>query len=61
MNDYHRPVETVSAVVRAEPLTSVYTFPSLMKPNNNWRQQQSSTVGSNSSGWRLFGVHRLLN
>jgi hypothetical protein len=55
-----RPTETASMVVKPEPLTSIYTFPSLIKPSNDWRQQ-SSTFDSNSSGWKLFGVHRLLN
>ncbi|CAF0904921.1 unnamed protein product [Adineta ricciae] len=46
------------------PLTSLYTFPSLLKPTNHWRrspqqQQQSSTIDASSSGWRVFGVHRL--
>ncbi|CAF3473739.1 unnamed protein product [Rotaria sp. Silwood1] len=47
---------------QTEPLTSLYTFPSLIKTNNNWRrpnQQQQPTI--DSSAWRLFGVHRLLN
>ncbi len=60
MNNYRRTVETVPAVIKPEPLTSIYTFPSLIKPNNNWRQQQT-VIDSTSSAWRLFGVHRLLN
>jgi hypothetical protein len=60
MNNYRRKVETAPVVTKPEPLTSIYTFPSLIKPSNNWRQQQT-TIDSTSSGWRLFGVHRLLN
>lgn len=60
MNEYRRPIETVPPVIKQESLTSIYTFPSLIKPNNNW-QQQPSTIDSASSAWRLFGVHRLLN
>ncbi|CAF4395495.1 unnamed protein product [Rotaria socialis] len=49
---------------KSESLTSIYTFPSLVKTNANWRrpqQQQTTYDGSSSSTWRLFGVHRLLN
>ncbi len=60
MNDFRRTIETVPAVSKSEPLTSIYTFPSLMKPTNNWHQQQQ-TIDSASSAWRLFGVRRLLN
>jgi hypothetical protein len=61
MNNYRRTVESVPNISKPEtPLTSVYTFPSLIKPSNNWRQQQS-TIDSTSSAWRLFGVQRLLN
>lgn len=59
-NDYRRTIETVPPVIKQDPLTSVYTFPSLIKPNNNWLQQPSK-MDSTSSAWRLFGVHRLLH
>jgi hypothetical protein len=61
MTDYRRTIETVPPVVKPEPLTSIYTFPSLIKPSNNWRERQPSSIDSNSSAWRLFGVQRLLN
>jgi hypothetical protein len=60
MNNYRRTIETVPVVTKQEPLTAIYTFPSLIKQSNNWRQQQS-TIDSTSSAWRLFGVHGLLN
>jgi hypothetical protein len=60
INNPRRNVEHQS---EPEPLTSIYTFPSLIKPNNNWRapQSQPSTIDGSSSAWRLFGVHRLLH
>ncbi len=61
MADYRRTIETVPPVVKPESLTSIYTFPSLIKPSNHWREQQSATIDSNSSAWKLFGVQRLLN
>ena len=60
MNNYRRTGESVPNPSEPEPLTSVYTFPSLIKPSNNWRQQQS-TIDSASSAWRLFGVQRIIN
>ncbi len=59
----NNPSRTVDNLSGPEPLTSIYTFPSLIKPNNNWRKpyQQPSTIDGSSSAWRLFGVHRLLN
>lgn len=53
-------IETNPPVIKTEPLTSLYTFPSLIKPSNNW-QPHPSAIESNSSAWRVFGVHRLLN
>jgi len=60
MDAYRRTIETVPVVTKQEPLTSIYTFPSLNKQSNNWRQQQSR-IDSASSAWRVFGVHGLLN
>ncbi|CAF0800362.1 unnamed protein product [Adineta steineri] len=47
----------------SQPLTSIYTFPSLIKPASNWskpppvpQHQQKATMNAASSGWRLFGV-----
>jgi hypothetical protein len=56
-NNPHRVVDTHS---EPEPLTSIYTFPSLIKPTNNWRKPPS-TIDAPSSAWRLFGVNRVLN
>ncbi len=60
INNLRRPIDNHS---EPEPLTSIYTFPSLIKTNNNWRKphQQQSTIDASSSAWRLFGVNRLLN
>ncbi|UJR37170.1 hypothetical protein I4U23_029879 [Adineta vaga] len=45
------------------PLTSLYTFPSLLKPTSHWRRspqhQQQPTMDGSSSGWRVFGVHHV--
>jgi hypothetical protein len=53
----------VDASSQPQPLTAIYTFPSLLKPNNNnWRkpqQQQQSTIDASSSAWRVFGVNHL--
>ena len=59
-NNIHRPNETRA---EPEPLTSIYTFPSLVKPTNNWRKthQQSSPIDATSSAWRLFGLQHLHN
>jgi len=53
------PNQKIDKFAQPEPLTSLYTFPSLMKPNNNWRKpySQPSTIEGSSSAWRLFGVH----
>lgn len=66
--DYHAqssavPHRTIDKYAEPEPLTSLYTFPSLTKPNTNWRRtyQQPSTIDASSSAWRLFGVQRLLD
>ncbi|CAF3889372.1 unnamed protein product [Rotaria sordida] len=55
MNDYRRIVESIPHISKQETLTSVYTFPSIIKSTNKWHQQQS-TIDSSSSAWRLFGV-----
>jgi hypothetical protein len=60
MSEYRRTIETVPIVSKQQPLTSIYTFPSLIKPNNNWHQQQTR-IDSTSSAWKLFGAHGLLN
>ena len=60
-NNSRRVAETSSEPV---PLTSIYTFPSLVKPPvNNWRKphSQPSAIDRTSSAWRLFGVNRVLN
>lgn len=55
-----KPAATATAT---DSLTSVYTFPSLMKTNSRLQRSntQPSTIDASSSAWRLFGVHRLLN
>ncbi|CAF0830192.1 unnamed protein product [Rotaria sordida] len=61
---YQSSLSSINKASEPEPLTSIYTFPSLIKTNNNWRrphQQQQPTIDSSSSAWRLFGVNRLLN
>lgn len=57
------PRRVIDKLSEPEPLTSIYTFPSLMKPTNNWRKTYSEPthIDSSSSAWRLFGVNRLLN
>lgn len=57
------PPKPIDNPPKQEPLTSIYTFPSLVKPTPNWRRpyQQQPTADGTSSAWRLFGVRRLLN
>lgn len=59
---HHQP-ETQT---KSEPLTSIYTFPSLIKPNAaRWQRTTNSSatskVDATSSAWRLFGINRLTN
>ncbi|CAF4352923.1 unnamed protein product, partial [Rotaria sordida] len=42
MNDYRRIFESIPYISKPETLTSVYTFPSIMKSTNKWHQQQST-------------------
>ena len=59
----NNPRQQTEIRTEPEPLTSIYTFPSLIKPTSNWRKthQQTTPIDATSSAWRLFGLQRLHN